>query len=175
MKRLSAAVIFLTFTLTLSTMPHNYHPSDYDAWDMARRAKLQTEENTWRADELERIQDEKDRNGAIMTLFTLVNPTMGTIITISTSLDTLFGGKKCPKCKEQVESLWEHRKQCPTGHFYWGCVDTEASSHYHCPPHPTDCLRCYGTGCLYCYDPVKGYRCTKCLEYGAHHCPFTAD
>ena len=172
MKRLSAIVIFLTFALTFSTMPHSYHPSDYDAWDMARRGKLQAEENTWRADELERIQDEKDKNSAMMNLFTFINPTMGTIISISMTLDTIFGGKECPKCKEQVDSLWEHRRKCPAGHFHWGCVDVEASNHFFCPPHPTDCIRCYGTGCYHCHDPNKGNKCLKCGEAGSHQCPF---
>lgn len=109
-----------------------------------------------------------------MALFGLVNPTMSIILTVSDSIDTLVSGPECPKCREEVESLFEHRWKCPAGHYYWRCVVVERSNHFYCPPHPTNCLRCYGSGCLYCYHPTKGYRCLKCAEYGAHHCPANA-
>lgn len=114
-------------------------------------------------------------------MFTIVlNPAMGVVIGISRALDSMFGGKKCPRCQTVVEgvnnqppSFFDHRKiPCPTGHFFWSCVTIERENHFFCPPHPTDCQQCYGTGCLYCYHPQKGNRCLKCLEYGSHQCPY---
>lgn len=171
----SAILLIFIFTPILSTWSHKNHSDDWEIWDELRREKLFNRETRWRQDEQREIQRVKDEQNAIKALLGLLSPSMGMLFVITDSLDTLWKGPDCPKCLEEQSDIWDHRVRCPAGHYYWSCVNVERSNHKYCPPHPTDCLRCYGTGCLYCYHPHKGYRCTKCLEYGSHQCPFEGE
>lgn len=174
MKRLlSATLLFIfIFSTCLSTLPHSNHPSDWGAQDTARRANNKAEESLWRVTELERLQDEAAKEDAKWGLFTtILNPAMGAIISASMALDNLFGGKKCPRCKESVDLYFDHRAQCLAGHWFWNCSAIERGNHRYCPDHPTDCRRCSGAGCYLCWDPDNDVPiCLKCGASGAHHC-----
>lgn len=132
----------------MSTWSHSNHDSNWEQNDRDRRQDLEIAETRWRQDEYREIQRLKDEQNALKTLLGLMSPALATLFVVSDSLDTLWKGPDCPRCLEEQSDIWDHRVQCPAGHYHWSCVDIEASNHFYCPPHPTDCLRCYGTGAI---------------------------
>lgn len=174
MKRLFSSTLLLIFIFSICfpVLPHSNHPPDWEARDIAQRAKWNSEENLWRPEEKERLEDEEKRKkGAWQLLSIVLNPAMGAVVSASLVLDDMFGGRRCPLCKELVNTTWEHRNQCKRGHWYWGCHIMERNAHKWCLEHPTDCTICGGGGCHYCWDydddvPI----CVKCGARGAHHC-----